>query len=154
MHRKSLSRISRYQLNHKKNIFTVDEASTFFYNSSFWLISWVHQVDKLEANNQEFVETVFPISESITYTIPNSALDFTNVTLGGTTYNLTSFANCADLAVPAILTLGLGELAFTLDYDDFIPTENPNPLADLAHQIRPRSLNLELINITDCDFSM
>ncbi|MEC9231716.1 MAG: hypothetical protein VX888_03385 [Bacteroidota bacterium] len=113
------------------------------------------KIEKLEANNQEFVETIFQISESITYTIPNSALDFTNVTLGGTTYNLTSFANCADLAVPAILTLGLGELAFTLDYDDFIPTENPNPLAGLlAHQIRPRSLNLELINITDCDFSM
>ena len=69
------------------------------------------KIDKLEANNQEFLETIFPISESITYTIPNSALDFTNVTLGGTTYNLTSFANCADLAVPAILTLGLGELA-------------------------------------------
>ncbi|GIR59362.1 MAG: hypothetical protein CM15mP65_19430 [Crocinitomicaceae bacterium] len=58
------------------------------------------------------------------------------------------------MAVPAISTLGLGELAFTLDYDDFIPTENPNPLADLAHHIRPRNLNLELINITDCDFSM
>ena len=58
------------------------------------------------------------------------------------------------MAVPAILNLGLGELAFTLDYDDFISTENPNPLANLAHQIRPRSLNLELINITDCDFSM
>ena len=88
------------------------------------------KVDKLEANNQEFVETVFSINESITYTIPNSALDFTNITIGGTTYNLTSFANCADLAVPAILTFGLGELEFTLDYDDFIPTENPNPLAD------------------------
>ena len=58
------------------------------------------------------------------------------------------------MAVRAILTLGLGELAFRLDYDNFIPTENPNPLADLAHQIRTRSLNLELINITDCDFSM
>ena len=126
----------------------------FFITLLLFLSLGCNKVEKLEANNQEFVETIFHISESITYTIPNSALDFTNVTLGGTTYNLTSFANCADLAVPAILTLGLGELAFTLDYDDFIPTENPNPLADLAHQIRPRSLNLELINITDCDFSM
>ena len=112
------------------------------------------KVDKLEANNQEFVETVFSINESITYTIPNSALDFTNITIGGTTYNLTSFANCADLAIPAILTFGLGELEFTLDYDDFIPTENPNPLADLAHNIKPKNLTLELVNITDCDFSM
>ena len=39
------------------------------------------KIDKLEANNQEFLETIFLISESITYTIPNSALDFTNVTL-------------------------------------------------------------------------
>ena len=49
-----------------------------------------------------------------------------------------------DLAVPAILTFGLGELEFTLDYDDFIPTENPNPLADLAHNIKPKKSHIRI----------
>jgi len=112
------------------------------------------KLDKMEANNMEFVATTFPITENITYNIPNTALDFAHVTIGGTTYNLTSFANCADLAVPAILTGGLGDLSFTLDYDDYITTENPNPLADLAESIKAKSIQLELVNITDCDFSM
>ena len=111
------------------------------------------KLDKMEANNMEFVATTFPITENITYNIANTALDFAHVTIGGTTYNLTSFANCADLAVPASIPI-VGGTPFTIDYDDYITTENPNPLADLAENIKAKSIQLELINITDCDFSM
>lgn len=112
------------------------------------------KIENYNGNNIEFSETIFEIEDDITYVIPNSELDFSQVTIAGINYNLLSFANCMDLKVPSILTFGLGEIDFTLDYATFIPTSNPNPLADLAHDIHPKSIELELTNITDCDLSM
>ena len=107
-----------------------------------------------EGNNIEFAETTFEIEDVITYVIPNSDLDFSQITIGGIDYNLLSVANCMELKVPAILTFGLGDIDFTIDYEAFIPTTNPNPLANMAYDIKPKSLKLELTNITDCDLSM
>ena len=112
------------------------------------------KLENYEGNNIEFKETTFEIEDEITYVIPNSELDFSQVTIGGIDYNLLSVANCMELKVPAILTFGLGDIDFNVDYEAFIPTSNPNPLADLAHDIHPKSLELELTNITDCDLSM
>ena len=112
------------------------------------------KLENYEGNNIEFRETIFEIEDEITYIIQNSELDFSQVTIGGINYNLLSFANCMELKVPALLTFGLGDIDFTIDYEAFIPTSNPNPLADLANDIHPKSLELELTNITDCDLSM
>ncbi len=132
------------------------------YSNKLFLVLFIYlsfsttckKLENYEGNNIEFKETTFEIEDQITYVIPNSELDFSQVTIGGTNYNLLSFANCMDLKVPSLLTFGLGEIAFTLDYAAFLPTTNPNPLADLAHDIHPKSIELELTNITDCDLSM
>ena len=88
------------------------------------------KLEDLEGNNQSFVPTNFEIEEVITFVIPNGLLDFQGI------------GNCLPLPF------------FTIDYDAFIPTQNPNPHAYLVKDISPLSIDLELVNISNCDFGM
>ncbi len=88
------------------------------------------KLDEYEGNNKPFSKTTFEIEEVITLAVPNSAFSF-----GG-------FLNCTSL-------LGLNQ-----DYQAFIPTNNPNPYADLVYDMHPKQIIMELVNIPDCDFGM
>ena len=41
-----------------------------------------------------------------------------------------------------------------VNFESFVPTQNPNPYAYLTYDIQPKSISMELTNITDCDFGM
>ena len=88
------------------------------------------KLEDLEGNNQSFEPTNFEIEEIITFVVPNGLLDFQGI------------GNCLSLPF------------FTIDYDAFIPTENPNPYAYLVENISPLNIELELVNISNCDFGM
>jgi len=93
------------------------------------------KLNDFEGNNQNFELTNFEFEEVITLEIDNNLLDFQGI------------GNC--------LPLQLWPLpAFTIDYEAFIPTENPNPYTHLVYDVRPKSVKLELVNIPDCDFGM
>ncbi len=88
------------------------------------------KLEDLEGNNQSFESTNFEIEEIITFVVPNGLLNFQGI------------GNCLSLPF------------FTIDYDAFIPTENPNPYAYLVENISPLNIELELVNISNCDFGM
>lgn len=88
------------------------------------------KLEEFEGNNQTFELTNFEFEENITFVIPNGLLNFQGI------------GNCLPLPF------------FTIDYEAFIPTENPNPYASLVYNIKPKDIELELVNISDCDFGM
>ena len=70
-------------------------------------------------------------AEIISLNIDNDLLDFQGI------------GNCTSLP-----------FGITINYEAFIPTENPNPHTHLVYNVKPKSIQLELVNIPDCDFSM
>ena len=88
------------------------------------------KLEDFEGNNQNFEPTNFEFEEIITFVIPNGLLNFQGI------------GNCLSLPF------------FTIDYEAFIPTENPNPYASLVYNIKPKEIELELVNISNCDFGM
>ena len=94
------------------------------------LLSACKKLEDFEGNNQTFEPTNFEFEENITFVIPNGLLNFQGI------------GNCLPLPF------------FTIDYEAFIPTENPNPYASLVYNIKPKDIELELVNISDCDFGM
>ena len=88
------------------------------------------KLEDFEGNNQSFELTNFEFEETLTFVIPNGLLNFQGI------------GNCLSLPF------------FTIDYEAFIPTENPNPYASLVYNINPKEIELELVNISDCDFGM
>ena len=93
------------------------------------------KLEDLDGNNQNFEPTNFEFEENITFVIPNGLLNFQGI------------GNCLPLEIWPLP-------AFTIDYEAFIPTENPNPYASLVYNIKPNEIELELVNISDCDFGM
>jgi len=89
------------------------------------------KLEQLNGNNVEYEVTEFELVETITLVIPNDQFNF-----GG-------IGNCVSLGI-------LGPINF----ESFVPTQNPNPYAHLVYDIRPKSVTMELTNITDCDFGM
>lgn len=90
-----------------------------------------NKLGDLEGNNVPFSEKYFTIEEVISMNIPNSS------------FNFSGFLNCTSLPFGA-----------TQDYNAFIPTQNPNPYADLVDEITPIRVKMELTNIPNCDFDM
>jgi hypothetical protein len=99
------------------------------------LINSCKKLDTYEGNNQDFELTNFEFEEVITLEIDNNLLDFQGV------------GNCLPLQIWPFP-------AFSINYEAFIPTENPNPYTHLVYNVRPKSVRLELVNIPDCDFGM
>jgi len=96
------------------------------------LISSCVKLEELEGNNIEYEETEFELDENITLVIPNSEFSW-----------IPNLINCMDISL-------LGGVNF----ESFVPTQNPNPYAHLVHDIKPKRISMELTNITDCDFGM
>ena len=90
------------------------------------------KLEKLNGNNVEYEVTQFELEENITLIIPNSEFSW-----------ITDLINCMDISI-------LGGVNF----ESFVPTQNPNPYAYLTYDIQPKSISMELTNITDCDFGM
>lgn len=89
------------------------------------------KLEDFEGNNQQFELTNFQFEEVITLEIDNNLLNFQGI------------GNCISLP-----------FGLTINYEAFIPTENPNPYTHLVYNVKPKSIQLELVNIPDCDFSM
>lgn len=90
------------------------------------------KIEDLEGNNVPFDDTYVTISEVISLDIPNDQFSW-----------IPNLANC--LAVP------FGQ---TIDYEAFIPTQNPNPYAHLTEDITALNVKMELTDVPDCDFDM
>ena len=90
------------------------------------------KLEKLNGNNVEYEVTQFELEENITLIIPNSEFSW-----------IPDLINCMDISI-------LGGVNF----ESFVPTQNPNPYAYLTYDIQPKSISMELTNITDCDFGM
>jgi len=103
----------------------------FFFIASFLSISCV-KLEELEGNNVEYEVTQFELEENITLIIPNSEFSW-----------IPDLVNCMDISI-------IGGVNF----ESFVPTQNPNPYAYLTYDIQPKSIVMELTNITDCDFGM
>jgi hypothetical protein len=99
------------------------------------LINSCTKLADFEGNNQDFELTNFEFQEILTLEIDNNLLDFQGV------------GNCLPLQIWPFP-------AFTINYEAFVPTENPNPYTHLVYNVRPKSVKLELVNISDCDFGM
>lgn len=95
------------------------------------LFSGCKKLEDYEGNNVTYEETEFELKESITLVVPNSSFNFGGV------------GNCVSLGF-------LGPINF----EAFVPTQNPNPYAHLVHEIRAKEIIMELTNIPDCDFGM
>ena len=104
--------------------------SLIFLLQSLFLSS-CRKLDDYEGNNQQFELTKFQFEEIISLNIDNDLLDFQGI------------GNCTSLP-----------FGITINYEAFIPTENPNPHTHLVYNVKPKSIQLELVNIPDCDFSM
>ena len=89
-------------------------------------------LEDYNGNNVDYEETQFELEEKITLIIPNSEFSW-----------IPNLVNCMDISI-------LGGVNF----ESFVPTQNPNPYAHLVHDIRPQTVTMELTNITDCDFGM
>ena len=96
------------------------------------LISSCAKLEELEGNNVEYEVTQFELEENITLIIPNSEFSW-----------IPDLVNCMDISI-------IGGVNF----ESFVPTQNPNPYAYLTYDIQPKSIVMELTNITDCDFGM
>jgi len=103
----------------------------FFFIASVLSISCV-KLEELEGNNVEYEVTQFELEENITLIIPNSEFSW-----------IPDLVNCMDISI-------IGGVNF----ESFVPTQNPNPYAYLTYDIQPKSISMELTNITDCDFGM
>lgn len=103
----------------------------FFLIASFSSSSCV-KLEELEGNNVEYEVTQFELEENITLIIPNSEFSW-----------IPNLVNCMDISI-------IGGVSF----ESFVPTQNPNPYAYLTYDIQPKSILMELTNITDCDFGM
>ena len=90
------------------------------------------KLEELEGNNTEYEVTQFELEENVTLIIPNSQFSW-----------IPDLINCMDISI-------LGGVNF----ESFVPTQNPNPYAYLTYDIQPKSISMELTNITDCDFGM
>jgi hypothetical protein len=90
------------------------------------------KLEELEGNNTEYEVTQFELEENVTLIIPNSEFSW-----------IPDLINCMDISI-------LGGVNF----ESFVPTQNPNPYAYLTYDIQPKSISMELTNITDCDFGM
>lgn len=90
------------------------------------------KLEELEGNNIEYEVTQFELEENVTLIIPNSQFSW-----------IPDLINCMDISI-------LGGVNF----ESFVPTQNPNPYAYLTYDIQPKSISMELTNITDCDFGM
>ncbi len=96
------------------------------------LISSCVKLEELDGNNVEYEVTQFELEENITLIIPNSQFSW-----------IPDLVNCMDISI-------IGGVNF----ESFVPTQNPNPYAYLTYDIQPKSILMELTNITDCDFGM
>jgi len=96
------------------------------------LISSCVKLEELDGNNVEYEVTQFELEENITLIIPNSEFSW-----------IPDLVNCMDISI-------IGGVNF----ESFVPTQNPNPYAYLTYDIQPKSILMELTNITDCDFGM
>lgn len=86
---------------------------------------------KLEGNSKVYEETNFELIESISLAIPNTIF-----TAGG-------IGNCVSL------------LGIQIPYEAFIPTENPNPYANLARNLVPLEVEMEMTQVEGtCGFAM
>ncbi|WP_338409176.1 hypothetical protein [uncultured Flavobacterium sp.] len=90
------------------------------------------KLEELEGNNVEYEITEFELEEKITLIIPNSEFSW-----------IPNLINCMDIS-----------LIGGVNFESFVPTQNPNPYAHLVYEIRPKAIIMELTNITDCDFGM
>ena len=95
------------------------------------VLSSCKKLHDYEGNNQQFELTKFQFEEIISLNIDNDLLDFQGI------------GNCTSLP-----------FGITINYEAFIPTENPNPHTHLVYNVKPKSIRLELVNNPDCDFSM
>ena len=93
------------------------------------------KLEKLNGNNVEYEVTEFELVETITLVIPNDQFNFQGV------------LNCQPLEL-------FGIPFGPINFESFVPTQNPNPYAHLVYDIRPKTVTMELTNITDCDFGM
>ncbi len=96
---------------------------------------FLHSCTKLEdyeGNNMTFEPTTFDYEEILTLVIPNNLL------------NIGGLLNCTDLGI-------FGPIS----YGAFIPASTSQPeYALLMHNVRPKSIQMEMVNVPDCDFSM
>ncbi len=109
----------------------------FFFIASVLSISCV-KLEELEGNNVEYEVTQFELEENITLIIPNSEFSW-----------IPDLINCMTIpSIPLVNEEGI------VNFESFVPTQNPNPYAYLTYDIQPKSIVMELTNITDCDFGM
>ena len=92
------------------------------------------KLENYDGNNQTFETTTFEYSEIMTLTVPNNLLPFQGI------------LNCMNLSILSI--------PFTVPYDAFLANSNDNPYTLLMHNVKPKSVELELVNIPNCDFGM
>jgi len=90
------------------------------------------KLEDYDGNNVEYEITEFEIEENITLIIPNSEFSW-----------IPNLVNCMDIS-----------LIGGVNFESFVPTQNPNPYAYLTYDIRPVGITMELTNIPDCDFGM
>ena len=96
------------------------------------------KLEELEGNNVEYEVTQFELEENITLIIPNSEFSW-----------IPNLINCMNIpSIPLVNEEGI------VNFESFVPTQNPNPYAYLTYDIQPKSILMELTNITDCDFGM
>jgi len=109
----------------------------FFLIAGFSSSSCV-KLEELEGNNVEYEVTQFELEENITLIIPNSQFSW-----------IPDLINCMTIpSIPLVNEEGI------VNFESFVPTQNPNPYAYLTYDIQPKSIVMELTNITDCDFGM
>ena len=96
------------------------------------------KLEELEGNNTEYEVTQFELEENVTLIIPNPDFSW-----------IPSLLNCVDIPPTPIFAPG-----GLVNFESFVPTQNPNPYAYLTYDIQPKSISMELTNITDCDFGM
>jgi len=90
------------------------------------------KLEDYDGNNVEYEITQFEIEEKITLIIPNSEFSW-----------IPNLVNCMDISIVG-----------GVNFESFVPTQNPNPYAYLTYDIRPQAITMELTNIPDCDFGM
>lgn len=96
------------------------------------------KLEDLDGNNVEYEVTEFELEEKITLIIPNPDFSW-----------IPTLFNCVDIPTTPILAPD-----GVVNFESFVPTQNPNPYAHLVYDIRPKAITMELTNITDCDFGM
>ena len=111
--------------------FNISIGLLFSFVLSFISLNSCKKLADFDGNNQQFELTNFEFEEVITLEIDNNLLNFQGI------------GNCISLP-----------FGLTINYEAFIPTENPNPFTHLVYNVKAKSIRLELVNIPDCDFSM